>query len=482
MAHTPQQLDIHAAFRTKDSLNIIAGAGTGKTTTIVQGEMYLPSTTLFLAFNKSIADELKVRMPHRNCKTFHAIALSNLQQRVGKRNVDAYKYTKLAEQAGYTREEGTWMSDAISLFQLSSEGVYTNSFDWTLDFFLDVCGPELDLLDVPEGTSLSKYDLADAALRLLSAEAENPTGWTFDDMLFFVAYYARTKKWFMQDYDCIVVDEAQDVSPIRLDILKRLTKRCIAVGDPKQAIYRFAGAMTDAMQSIKDAFKARDLPLSVTWRCDKAIIEEAAHIVGPYLEPRPNAGEGQITRIEVQTLFSSRLTEDTMVLCRTNAPLLKLALKLLANRSAFNLISDYPGKLCKRADKLAKGVKGMAAFRTVVHEFFEEKLSKTKSDAIKARITDERDAIYVVADICQKPEDVSKKFEELMRCKTGPILTTGHKAKGLEAGRAILIRPDLSPAPWIDPEDEEEMQQELNLKYVMITRAKREFVYAEGEF
>lgn len=482
MAHTSQQLDIHAAFRGKDSLNIIAGAGTGKTTTIVQGEMYLPSTTLFLAFNKSIAEELKVRMPHRNCKTFHAIALSNLQSRIGRLPVDAYKYVKLAEAQGFSREEANWVSDAISLFQLSAEGVYASLGDWQHDFFVDVCGPELDLLDKPENSTADRSDLVFMALDLLRAEANQPTGWTFDDMLFFLAFHARNKKWFLQDYEVVVVDEAQDVSPIRLDLLKRLTKRCIAVGDPKQAIYRFAGAMTDAMQAIKSAFKSKDLPLSVTWRCDKAIIEEAARIVGPYLEPRPNAGEGQITYIAVQTLFSSRLTDDTMVLCRTNAPLLKLALKMLALRNPFNLISDYPGRLAKKADKLAKGINGMAAFRTAVHDHYEEKIDSVKSEGIKARLADEREAIYVVAEICQKPQDVCKKFEELMRCKTGPILTTGHKAKGLEAGRAILIRPDLTPAPWVDQEDEENMQQELNLKYVMITRAKREFVYAEGEF
>lgn len=482
MAHTVEQLDIHGEFRTKNSLNIIAGAGTGKTTTIVEGEMYLPHSTLFLAFNKSIADELKARMPHRNCKTFHAIALSNLQQRIGKRNVDAYKYVKLAEQAGHTREEGTWISDAISLFQLNEAGVYHPINDWDVDFFMDTCGPELLLLDKPEGSSMTLEDCAYAGMRLLTQETKLPTAWTFDDMLFMLSFYASTKKWFLQDYDCIVVDEAQDVSPIRLDILKRLSKRCIAVGDPKQAIYKFAGAMTDAMLSIKTAFKSKDLPLSVTWRCDQAIIDEAANIVGPYLQPRPAAGPGLVSRIDVKTLFDSRLNEDTMVLCRTNAPLLKLALKMLAQRNPFNLVSDYPGRLAKKAERLSTGLSGMAAFRTAVHDYYQEKIDKVKSEGLKARLEDERDGIYTVADVCQNPQNVSSKFEELMRCKTGPILTTGHKAKGLEAGRAILIRPDLTPAPWVDQEDAESMQQELNLKYVMITRAKREFIYADGEF
>lgn len=481
MPSTSQQLDIHAAFRTRKSLNIIAGAGTGKTTTIVSGEMYLPPSTLFLAFNKSIADELKKRMPHRDCRTFHAIALRNLQQRVGRRDVDAHKYVKLAEAEGFNREEATIISDIVSMFQLQEDGIYTPAEEWTSEFFGDTCGPELALIDAPEGSNMTPHDAVFSAMNLLRRELNNPTAYTFDDMLFMLAYFARSKKWFLMDYDCIVVDEAQDVSPIRLDLLKRFSKRCIAVGDPKQSIYKFAGAMTGAMQSIKDHFKSEDLPLSITWRCDKAIIDEAALVVGPYLEPRPDAGEGQITRIDVRTLVDSRLSEDTMVLCRTNAPLLKLALRMLARRNPFSLQSDYPSRLCKKSKRIAKGISGMAAFRTAVFEHYEEKIEMAKTEGLKAMLLDEREAVMVVAEVCNSPDDVADKFEELMRSKFGPILTTGHKAKGLEAQRAILIRPDLTPAPWVDPQDEESMQQELNLKYVMITRAKREFVYAEGE-
>jgi len=482
MSSNPQVHAIHTAFRKKESINVIAGAGTGKTTLIVSGEMYLPSQTLFLAFNKSIADELKKRMPHRNCRTFHAIALQNLTQRIGRLPVDAYKYSKLAENQGYSREEATLISDIVSLFELSNEGAYTNPKEWNLDFFMDICGPEIDVQEVPEGSTITVRDAAYVAMHLLRDELEKPTAFTFDDMLFMLAYFATKHRWFLQDYDVVVVDEAQDVSPIRLDIIKRLSKRCIAVGDPKQAIYRFAGAMTDAMYAIKDAFKSVDCPLSVTWRCDKAIIDEAANVVGPYLQPRPDAAEGLVSRIDVKSLFNSRLSEDSMVLCRTNAPLLKLALKMMAQRNPFNLMSDYPGRLMKKADKLAKGLSGMAAFATAVRGHYQEKIDSVKSDGLKARLQDEMDAILVVAEVCKKPEDVSAKFDELMRSKHGPILTTGHKAKGLEAGRAILIRPDLCPAPWVAPDDVESMAQELNLKYVMITRAKREFIYADGEF
>ena len=73
----------------------------------------------------------------------------------------------------------------------------------------------------------------------------------------------------------------------------------------------------------------------------------------------------------------------------------------------------------------------------------------------------------------------------LLRCPTidtiftddlkGIVLSTIHKAKGLEANRVFIIRPDLLPLPqcrkgW-------EFIQEKNLEYVAITRAKKDLIY-----
>jgi superfamily I DNA/RNA helicase len=56
----------------------------------------------------------------------------------------------------------------------------------------------------------------------------------------------------------------------------------------------------------------------------------------------------------------------------------------------------------------------------------------------------------------------------------GIVLSTVHKSKGLEADRVFIARPDKMPLPtkkaW-------QYQQEMNLKYVAITRAKYELVF-----
>ena len=63
------------------------------------------------------------------------------------------------------------------------------------------------------------YTRVDQAMELLRQEINKPTALSFDDMLFFLAFYQRKKRWNLCDYDCVVVDEAQDVSPIRMHLI-----------------------------------------------------------------------------------------------------------------------------------------------------------------------------------------------------------------------------------------------------------------------
>lgn len=480
MANTIQQDAIHTAFQRPESLLVIAGAGTGKTTTVVNGQHLLPRETLFLAFNKAIADELAIRMPARkdNCKTFHAIGLRIISSRLGRMPTDAYKYSRIATEQGLNRQDSNRVKDIIEQFQLAVEGASTHSDDWDLDFFMKTCGEDIYLLD-EDGCNLTLEDTCEFAMSILRVETRQPTAFSFSDMIWMCVYFAIHRKWFLVDYKVVVIDEAQDVSPIRLEMLRRLTKRVIAIGDPRQSIYAFAGAMLGAMGEIQQAFNAQELPLSVTWRCDNAIIKEAETVVGPYLMPRPNAGEGEVKYLSLNSMENTMITNTSMVVCRTNAPLLGLALKLLRARKPFRLMSDYPDKLSKRAEKLAKGLNGMAAFRTAVRDFYEAKVESVKSKGLIARLRDEQECMLEVSNQCDNPSDVGELFRSLMLSKNGPILCTGHKSKGLEAEHVFFLRPDLSPAPWVDPENAGAYQQELNLRYVMITRAKHTLTYLE---
>ena len=63
------------------------------------------------------------------------------------------------------------------------------------------------------------------------------------------------------------------------------------------------------------------------------------------------------------------------------------------------------------------------------------------------------------------------------RGKGAVTLSTVHRAKGLEAERVIILRPDLLP---LAVERTWEKVQERNVKYVALTRSKRELIFAEN--
>jgi superfamily I DNA/RNA helicase len=96
----------------------------------------------------------------------------------------------------------------------------------------------------------------------------------FDDMLYMPVMHNVS----FDHYNYVFVDEAQDTNDIQLEILSRLMApkcRLVAVGDPHQAIYGFRGANADSMSRIGERFQCKTYPLSVSYRCPKAVVKEA---------------------------------------------------------------------------------------------------------------------------------------------------------------------------------------------------------------
>jgi superfamily I DNA/RNA helicase len=63
---------------------------------------------------------------------------------------------------------------------------------------------------------------------------------------------------------------------------------------------------------------------------------------------------------------------------------------------------------------------------------------------------------------------------------SGEVVTLSsiHRAKGLEADNVVILEPELLAARARDPEA---FQQEKNLLYVALTRAKNHLAFASGE-
>jgi hypothetical protein len=131
--------------------------------------------------------------------------------------------------------------------------------------------------------------------------------------------------------------------------------RIIFVGDKNQAIYGFRGADTQAIETINRRFNTVRFPLHICWRCPVNVISVAKELV-PYIEARPGAPAGVARRHEGDRMISKFLknrdrTRTHLILCRTNAPLIQLALQLLPDGVDCFLTADT---LRGQLDKLLK--------------------------------------------------------------------------------------------------------------------------------
>ena len=69
-------ISIFEALHVPDSNILIqAVAGSGKTTTLIEGLRHAPGTALFMAFNKSIAEDIRGKAPKGDVKTLNALVI-----------------------------------------------------------------------------------------------------------------------------------------------------------------------------------------------------------------------------------------------------------------------------------------------------------------------------------------------------------------------------------------------------------------------
>ena len=94
---------------------------------------------------------------------------------------------------------------------------------------------------------------------------------------------------------------------------------------------------------------------------------------------------------------------------------------------------------------------------------------------------DKIECIKSISEQCSTFGDMDSKLSNLFTdYEDGRYITlsTIHKAKGLEADRVFIILPDTLPLRWRG-QQEWEKEQEMNLKYVAITRAKKELYFVD---
>jgi hypothetical protein len=452
-----EQAAIIEAAGKMQPLAVVAGAGTGKTSTLeLLARSYPDRRMAYLAFNRKAADDAQARMPRNvSCKTSHG--LTGLYRQYADRvNAGKVPSWKLAKMMGYH-------TIAIGQERLAPVKV-ASIVRRTVDRFCYSADHELDQSHVPwvkEWEANDNYALRAQIVPLAAlAWQDIMQGGSFP-----FTHDCYLKIYQLGDprlpVDVVLLDEAQDTNPCVADIVMRQMDhaQAILVGDPQQAIYEWRGAV-----NAFDLFNIEDkLFLTGSYRFGPAIAEQA-NVWLDILNAELRLKGYRKLASEVTT---EPIESPTAILCRGNAGVIMEAMGGIeaGKRTA---IAGGPwgiASLARAAQSLMAGAAtdhpDLIAFQTweEVRQYVREDREDAGSLAPLVRIVDSY-GVEAILKACNSVVDERRGNPEL-------TVSTAHKAKGAEWDH-VQVGTDFTPPKA----GSEPRTDEMRLSYVTVTRAK----------
>ena len=263
---------------------VIAGAGSGKTTvliekiiSLVENKKKYSSKVLSITFTNKAANEIKERLIHllgdesRNIttSTFHGLAV-----RLLKRFNEGLEFHSKDFNIIDDQDQLKIIKDCINRLGLKNQykpKVVRGAISKTKSLVLrhsDIVH-ELDYDIVGVYNEYQKYLIKNNAM-------------DFDDLLIYLYELLQNKKYQERIrglFDYILVDEYQDTSLIQAKILQLLKKeetKLFIVGDVDQSIYRWRGALIENILELeKDYVDVSIVKLEQNYRSTKKILDAA---------------------------------------------------------------------------------------------------------------------------------------------------------------------------------------------------------------
>ena len=482
---------------------ISSSAGSGKTYTIIKLLDYIPKDkkVLIVAFNRDIRQEIKAKVinaGHKNVQvdTFHSLGYKILNANFNRRFVNTdpneYKYSN------YISNNISQLS-TINTFRLGKQfSQYLSNIQNLVNFgrcYLSETVEDLDKVCERYGI-ICIADEKEVAVKVLEWGEKCLDEIDYTDMVWLPNTLHLDSKFYK--YDWIIVDECQDLNMVEKDMLftcRRMGTRMLFFGDKAQAIYSFSGADSEAFYKLRELEDTIQLPLSISYRCPKNIVEYVHYLVPTIEYDKKNKIKGEI----IENANLSDVKDGDMILCRNNAPLAKIYIELLRNGVKTKILGkDYSANLSKtikntKEELLNVDLSTQGVFSKLYDIFYDlvettmHKQNITKEEALKSSsIIAKLDEIKVL-EILSEGLTTSKELQERIKDiftdnkESGIILSTIHKSKGLESPNVYIACKSLMPSktakqPW-------EIEQENNLIYVAYTRTKNKLGFLdETEF
>jgi F-box protein, helicase, 18 len=457
---TDEQIKIIEA-NFEEILAVNAYAGTGKTYTLVGfSQLRSDKKILYLAYNKSIKKEAEHKfknLPNVTVKTTHGLAYSmfgkKYQTRFKEKGMDipTKVYAEYCEDVDEKNRNyyAFVLSKVINDFAQSA---------YNIEKYIEEMVKNKNIFEekfkLPFNYFLSKFEVVWEDLL------------TNDDMPFEHDFYLKEYQLsepYLTFYDYILLDEAQDANDCVIDIIMQQygTKK-VFIGDTYQQIYGWRGAV-NALDKVKQ--NALVLYLTKSFRCGQHIAQIANNYLTISKAPKDFIGNESVKDNEAGY-------KDHAIIARSNAQLFHYLVSN-ANDKKIYFIGGINGY--KFRDLVDLVILRYSEDKSIIkNNFFRQfdSIDELKDYAESANENEILSKIKVSMSIPKLSQELNSIKERTVKNpdEADLIVTTAHKAKGLEWDSVLILR------GFIDLTKDDVEQEEINLLYVAITRAKKRLV------
>lgn len=512
MQASDRQLRVFEEFEnTGNNILINSVAGSGKTTTLIELIKRCDKRVLFVAFNRSIEKEINQELANKNLTqgkafTMHSLGYKAISETKKSVNLDTSKYFEISKEIReeYRKEfkrigwENTLkFLNSLRIYNEVSRLFLTNDLLEIFDYAKSMGHMVIDFSNhyVKELSGYSKILLTKELIEKIWLEYLEKREKSFEGDYISIDYtdmiYYPAEKGLTPNIDpyYIFVDEAQDLGYAQhrfLDLLLALPNviKWVAVGDPLQSIYSFAGSFPNSFYLFKEKLNVVELPLDICYRCDKLIVNKVNEIY-PVMQAFQDKGPGIVT--ECTSLHE--IENDSIVICRNVYPLIDIYFKLLSLGKKPSLVGDDILNSVKSILKSNRNNSVGYILEELKESFTANAKSKDDNDRLKAYLDKESYKVlksfvsfYLENRVTAIANEVLKIVESIPKTSQDNIkLMSIHKSKGLGAKTVYIVNESaLIPSKYAVTPDQ--LQQETNLKYVARSRAKNKLVFLNLEY
>lgn len=524
---------------------IDAVAGAGKTTTIMECARHVPNpnSILFCAFNTSISNEIarkfkSLGINHVTVKTIHSLGRQILHENNNTGHpitLEENKYRELLKSSEIKESIEPYVSDIVKINGLTINSFGENNF--AVNNLLSKINSKLIDINQKFRSTLTSENITDfedlvihfgifneieiakenfaeelncyfEITKMLLEAGNKLSGKTmiidYTDMLYLPF---KWKQLPINKFEFLFIDECQDLSKSQFAIATKYGKsngRILAVGDPRQSIYGFTGADIESFNNVKLYTKATQLPLTICFRCPKKVIEIAktirTDIVGNKID------DGKIFSIPFDEITKLAKPDD-LIISRLRAPLLLLVFNFIDKNIKVKIHDDEVNEIINELKSIFKANELNSIIVSLNDQFIGLRITVTNRwkwiiEKNAERIIDSTERnLYILTENsflkkkldflekkyeqwkeeCTTLLEVLKKIKEFITAADNAIkLSTIHRAKGLENSRVFILNYDELPFFRLH-QKEWEKTQEINLKYVAVTRSLNELYLVQSK-